>query len=341
MYISMMKLVKVLIVVFAVVQAQGCGSSNKSMSLDEFKTLSQVSEKQCLNAQIRSAAALDKAGSNNRVYLLGAGDVLEISVFRVEDLNKEVRVNGNGQLFLPLIGIVNVEGMSVPKVESLIAEKLSKDYIQNAQVSVFVKEYRSQEITVMGAVGKPDVYSVTRYRGVVEMLSLAGGVTDKAADSIRVSTSGVDEETGKPVKKNYVLSINGLLSDREVLAGLALSGGDAIYVPEAGVVYVEGAVNKPGAYKMSGDVTVLQALTLAGGPLWESDQSRVKIVRNLDDKVNSVEMDMNKVRNQNGEDLVLEDGDIVIVDYGAAKSVLSGIVNGVRSIVGFGYNLNQ
>jgi polysaccharide export outer membrane protein len=337
----MIKVVQVLIVVFAVVLVQACGPSNKSMSLDEFKTLSQVNEKQSLNAQIRSAAALEKAGSDNSVYRLGAGDVLEISVFRVEDLNKEVRVNGNGQLFLPLIGIVDVEGMSVPEVESLIAEKLSRDYIQNAQVSVYVKEYRSQEITVLGAVGKPDVYSVTRYRGVVEMLSLAGGVTEKAADSIRVSTSGVDEETGKTIKKNYVLSINGLLSDREALAGLTLSGGDAIYVPEAGVVYVEGAVNEPGAYKMSGDVTVLQALTLAGGPLWESDQSRVKIVRNLDDKMNSVEINMNKVRNQDGEDLVLEDGDIVIVDYGAAKSVLSGFVRGVRSIVGFGYNLNQ
>jgi polysaccharide export outer membrane protein len=338
---SIIKVVRVSFVILVILLIQGCNPSKKSLSLEEFKSLSNVNAKESLNAQIRSAAALDKADSNSRTYRLGAGDLLEISVFRVEDLTREARVNGNGQLFLPLIGILEVDGMSIPQVESTIAKKLSKDYIQDAQVSVFIKEYRSQEITVMGAVGRPDVYSVKRSRGVVEMLSLAGGVSEEAADSIRISTTSVDEVTGEPVKRSYVLSINGLLSDREALSGLTLGGGDAIFVPEAGVVYVEGAVKKPGAYKMSGDVTVLQALSLAGGPKWEGDQSRVKIVRNLYDEANSVEINLNKVRDQQGEDIVLQDGDIVIVDYGTAKTIFSGFLNGVRSIVGFGYNLNQ
>ncbi|MFT5717138.1 MAG: polysaccharide export outer membrane protein [Oleiphilaceae bacterium] len=328
----------VVICIFAVLQ--GCGGNKQTLTLDEFNDRSQSSMKQDLNEQIRSAALLGQPSDGSDLYVLGAGDLVEVSVFRIEDLNRTVRINGDGEMFLPLLGILKVKGLSLPVAEQLIADKLSADYIQNAQVSLFVKEYRSQEVTVMGAVNKPDIYKITRSRGVVEMLSLAGGVSEQAADTIRVSSTVLDKETGLPVKRNFVLSINGLLSDREALAGIRLKGGDAVFVPEAGVVYVEGSVKNPGAYKMTGDVTVLQALSLAGGPKWESDQSSVRVVRDLNGVANAVRIDLNKVRNQKSDDLVLQDGDIVIVDYGQVKQVVSGFLNGVRSFVGFGYRIN-
>ncbi len=318
----------------------GCGGNKKELTIGEFNDRSKANVKQNINEQIRSAAVLDQSNASTDLYSLGSGDLLEVSVFRIEDLNRTVRVNGDGKIFLPLLGVMKVSGLSLSEAEQLIADKLSADYIQNPQVSLFVKEHRSQEVTVMGAVKKPDIYNITRTRGVVEMLSLAGGVSEQAADSIRVSSTVVDPETGVATKKNFVLSINGLLSDREALANIRLKGGDAIFVPEAGVVYVEGAVKTPGAYKMTGDVTVLQALSLAGGPKWESDQSRVRVVRDFDGVANAVEVNLNKVRDQKGDDIVLQDGDIVIVDSGQVKQLLSGLLNGVKSFVGFGYTLN-
>ena len=317
-----------------------CGQTNKELTIEDFNKLSKTTVTGDLNNQIRSAAILDKASSDDQSYYLGPGDLIEISVFRIEDLNTQVRVNGKGELFLPLLGVVKVSGLTVEEAELFIARKLEADFLQNPQVSIFVSEYRSQEITVMGAVTKPDIYSVTKSRSVVEMISLAGGVTEDAADSIRVSSSAINKESGELEKRNFVISINGLLTDRESLSQIRLKGGDAIFVPEAGVVYVEGAVEKPGAYKMAGDVTVLQALSLAGGAKWASNQSNVRVVRNLNGQPTSVEVNLNKVRDQDGQDVRLEDGDIVIVDYGTAKRLVSGFLNGVRSFVGFGYTLN-
>jgi polysaccharide export outer membrane protein len=319
----------------------GCSGSGRTVSLEDFNQSSRTEIIQSVNQKLKTGAVLDKALLRDEIYKLGAGDLLEVSVFRVDELNRSVRVNGAGNLVLPLLGPIQVAGRSSADAEIEIAARLLKEYLQDPQVSIFVKEYRSQEVTVMGAVNNPDIYNVTRTRGVVEMLSMAGGVSESAADTIRVSTVQTDPQTGKTVKRNLVLSINGLLSDREALSDIRLSGGDAIFVPEAGVVYVEGAVEKPGAYKMSGDVNVLQAISMAGGIPWAGNQSKVKVVREISGKATAVEINLNKIRQQTEDDVVLQDGDIVIVNYGSGKRIVSGFVKGVTSFVGFGYNLNR
>ena len=291
---------------FGLLVLQGCASGGgKVISVEEFNQRSSNSASATINERIRNAAALEKASGEDIDYKLGAGDLIEVNVFRVEDLNKSVRVNGRGVIVLPLLGEVKVAGLSLTEAERLISDRLSEDFIQDPQVSLFVQEFRSHEITVMGAVNNPNIYNVTRSRTVVEMLSLAGGVSEDAADTIRVSSKVEQAGSKTPVAKNFVLSVNALLSDRESLSDLRLTGGDVIFVPEAGVVYVEGAVNSPGAYKMSGDVTVLQALSLAGGPKWESNQSRVRVVRDFSGVATAVEVNLNKVRDQKSQDVVL------------------------------------
>lgn len=337
---SIIKVFKQISFVVVLVFLSACSSGKKAMTLEQFNERSKASVQQEINDQIRSAAVFDGSDTSDKLYRLGTGDLVEVTVFRAEKFNTTARINGNGDLFLPLVGMINVSERTISEAESILVGLLAKDYINNPQVSIFVKEYRSQEITVMGAVSNPNVYNVKRSRSVVEMLSLAGGVSGDAADTIRVSTQAKQEGSSSLVKKNYVLSINGLLNDREALSNIRLNGGDAIFVPEAGVVYVEGAVNKPGAYKMTGDVSVLQALSLAGGAKWESNQSRVRVVRELQGTASAVEVDINGVRNQKTEDLILEDGDIVIVEHGVVKTLFSSFLKGVRSIVGFGYTLN-
>jgi polysaccharide export outer membrane protein len=114
-------------------------------------------------------------------YRVGAQDLLEISVFGVDSLNKTVRVNSNGQITLPLIGGVQAGGHTIPELEQEIAAKLSKSYLQNPQVSVFVKEYTSQRITLEGALKNPGIYPITGKTTLLQSVALAGGL-DPLAD---------------------------------------------------------------------------------------------------------------------------------------------------------------
>lgn len=115
-------------------------------------------------------------------YRIGAMDLLQISVFGVEDLDKEVRVNSNGQISLPLVGGVMAGGRTIPELEVELAKKYADGFLQNPQVSVFVKEYSSQRITLEGAVKKPGIYPITGKTSLLQAIALAEGVDDKIAD---------------------------------------------------------------------------------------------------------------------------------------------------------------
>jgi polysaccharide export outer membrane protein len=108
--------------------------------------------------------------------------LLTITVFGVSELSKEVRINSNGQISLPLIGTVVAGGRTIPELEAILAEKYSATYLQNPQVSVFVKEFASQRITLEGAITKPGIYPITGRITLLQAIALAGGVDDKLAD---------------------------------------------------------------------------------------------------------------------------------------------------------------
>lgn len=114
-------------------------------------------------------------------YRIGPSDLLSVVVFQIEDLDREVRVNNAGQISLPLIGAVEVVGRTVNEVETDIATRFAARYLQNPQVSVFVKEFASQRVTVGGAVKKPGIYPVTSRLTLLQALSLAEGLGDTAS----------------------------------------------------------------------------------------------------------------------------------------------------------------
>lgn len=115
-------------------------------------------------------------------YRIGAQDLLEISVFGVKELDKDVRVNSNGQISLPLIGGVMAGGKTIPELEADLAKKYSEGFLQKPQVTVFVKEFTSQRITVEGAVKKPGIFPITGKTTLLQAIALAEGVDDKIAD---------------------------------------------------------------------------------------------------------------------------------------------------------------
>lgn len=129
------------------------------------------------------SASDTRAEASAFTYRVGAGDVLEISVFGVKDLDRTVRVNTDGDISMPLIGAVRAGGHTVPELQEIIAAKLKKGYLQDPQVSVFVKDFISQQVTVNGSVAKPGIYPLTGKTSLLQALALAGGMNDLALHS--------------------------------------------------------------------------------------------------------------------------------------------------------------
>lgn len=120
------------------------------------------------------------AQASTFTYRLGAGDVLDIAVFGVPDLSRTVRVNSDGQISLPLVGTLAAAGHTVPELQDTIASKLKDGFLQNPQVTVFVKEFVSQQVTLNGSVAKPGIYPLTGRTSLLQALALAGGLSDLA-----------------------------------------------------------------------------------------------------------------------------------------------------------------
>ena len=322
---------------FFLFYVSGCANNSDVAKHKAFPGSVETSPEE-LNKKIINSAVLKNIENLKDVYYLGAGDVLELTVFQVEELNTKVRVNGRGEIILPLLGKLSVQDQSVSDVEEAIRVKLEADFLQNPQVSLFIEEYRSQQITVMGAVESPNVYSVRQSRSIFEMLSLAGGLTEFASDKIRVKTTQLNVETGELVVQDLILSVKKLLDGVEQASSLKLSGGDSIFVPDAGVYFVEGAVKKPGSYVMEGETTVLKAIASAGGVPWSGKEGSVQVIRDIGGEPYAIDVNLYKVRNQKGSDIILQDGDIVVVDHSVTKRFLTGFFRTAGQV--FGYNIN-
>ncbi len=272
-------------------------------------------------------------------YKIGAGDILELAVFQVEELSRRVRVNGRGMIMLPLLGEVRANAKTTAELEADLAQQLGDKYLQNPQVSVFVSEYRSQQITVMGAVNQPMVHNVQQPRTLLEVLSMSGGLTTEASKQIHVKTSRVDSN-GAPVRESFVIDLLQMIDSGDAKANMVLQSGDTVFVPQAGVVFVEGYVTRPGAYPMNGPVNVLKAMALAGGVLDVADQKSVQVLRqDSGGSTEVIDVDLESIRTEGATDIALEDGDIVVVQADGIKKTWSGFWRGVSGIFGFSKGL--
>ncbi len=142
--------------------------------------------------------------TSTEAYLIGPQDLLELQIFGVVDLNRTVRVNSRGFISLPLIGLVQAAGLTSEQLESVLAEKLAKDYLQNPQVSVFIQEYTSQRVTVEGAVKKPGVYPLKGRTTLLQTLAIAEGLTS-VADANGIKVFRTDPQTGNRTTLVYDL----------------------------------------------------------------------------------------------------------------------------------------
>jgi polysaccharide export outer membrane protein len=245
---------------------------------------------------------------------IGPGDVLEVSVLGVEELSRRVRVLGDGTITLPLLGNFRIGGISVRESEDLIAEMLlAKKLVNDPQVSIFVVESVSGAVSVQGAVQSPDSYDLVGGSTLLEIIGRAGGVTqDRGAKILVVRGSETQDQ------QTLEIDASRLLDEGDVTQNVSLKPGDIVVVPPARRlrVYVTGAVRSPGAvdYMSSEGITVLQAITAAGGPTERANLKKVTIKRRNTDGTEEL-LPVNAKRIQNGKDpdLPLERNDTVVV----------------------------
>jgi polysaccharide export outer membrane protein len=200
------------------------------------------------------------AGSD---YRLGAGDVIDIAVFEVAELSKPAVVSPDGAVLLPLIGAVEVAGLTPPEAARRLRDLYADDLIRDPQISVAVREYHSQPVVVLGAVAKPGVYQLRGPRRLSDVLALAAGLAPDAGSEISIARPLA---TGD--EQSFEVPVAGLLS----LAGRPehnpwVQAHDTVRVARAGVVYVVGEVVRAGGFPLKNQetMTVLQALSLAEG----------------------------------------------------------------------------
>ena len=275
----------------------------------------------------------------DREYRLGATDVLDIKILGANELNRKVRISGDGTISFPLIGVVNLQGQTLSQAQTMIERRLGESYLQNPQVSIYSDEYGSNQVMVLGQVTKQNVYSLKQPRTIVETLALAGGLTNSAGLTALINTTQFNSQTGVSNQLTLSVEIEELFSGSTPLSSMTLGSGDRIYVPEAGEVYIEGAVEEPGAFAIQGELSLRKALIKAGGVKWTAKKSNIGILKIGYDQPRVV--NYNHIINNPDQDILIEAGDVIIVDYSLPKSIAGGFINFASRIinVGVGYRV--
>lgn len=190
-------------------------------------------------------------------YRLGPGDIVKISVYDHPDLNAELQLNDQGAVAFPLLGEVKLLGLSYTGAEALISEGLKKGgFVNQPNITVLISQYRSQRVSVIGEVNRAGRYALEGATDLVDLLAIAGGLSINAGDSVVVlrGAERLEYRLSQTMKQTDAAKRN-----------IALAQGDVVYVPRAQQFYVYGEVNRPGVYRMEPQMTVMQALAVAGG----------------------------------------------------------------------------
>ena len=280
-------------------------------------------------------------------YLLGPDDQLEISGPELTDVsNKPVRIDGEGDIAVPLAGAVHVAGMTVQQTEQELDKVLSK-YIRNPQVVVNVVEVRSQPVSVVGAVNSPGVQQVHGHKTVLEMLALAGGVRQDAGYSIRITRQlewGCIPLPGAQLDasgKYSVAEVNlqKIMDAKTPEENIQIFPHDVISVPKAEMVYVIGEVRRSGGFVLGEhrSISVLQALSMAEGLNPGADPHHAKILRLKPDEDQRVEVavDVKDALTGKKPDMPMQGEDILFIPGSTGKkAALRGLEAAIQTGTG-------
>lgn len=237
------------------------------------------------------------------MYQVGPGDTLAVQVYGEAALSGNFPVSSAGELDFPLLGLVDVNGLTAADVSAVLRSRLMPGFLINPNVTVSVSTYASQPVQVLGAVAKPGVYFLHGPTTVLQVLSVAGGVSRDGVNEVRVTHGG---ENGEAVVFPYETLLT------QGADAIALSAGDVVFVPLS-LVSVMGSVGKPGEIAFREGLTVSRCIAAAGGALPTANLGRVFVLRG-DDRTR---VNVRRVLAGKEPDLELRAGDRVIVHESA------------------------
>ena len=246
-------------------------------------------------------------------YRIGPKDLLDISVFGLDELTKTVRVSEDGKISLPLIGEIEVKGITKTDLEKKLSQLLEEKYLQNPQVTVFIREYQSKRVSVLGAVSNPGPYELLGRQTLLQIISQAGGITNESGKEIIVIR---EVEVG--VSTSLKISIDDLFLKGDARLNIPLQPNDIVNITIDRIVniYVFGQVRRPGALgvRRSNIPTLLQAIGQAGG-FSERASKRGVLIKRIDDDGKEVKIKVNvkSIIKGKKKDIQLLENDVVIV----------------------------
>ncbi|MEZ5365721.1 MAG: polysaccharide biosynthesis/export family protein [Bryobacterales bacterium] len=250
-------------------------------------------------------------------YRLGPGDALDIQVFEVEELSGPAVVDVAGRIRMPLVGEVPAAGLSARELEDALESRYANGLLEDPQIKVAVETSRSQPVSVVGEVAQPGVYQLEGRRRLLEVLAMAGGLTENVGETINITRASGGEQT---VSVKNLLTLDPGQDDNPWIAP-----HDSLRVSRAGVVYVLGAVRQPGGFPIKDQerMTVLRAVSLASGAEKTAAKQKARIIRQRPEGKVDIPIRLGDVFKGKDEDSSLEPNDIVYIPDSAAKSTLN------------------
>lgn len=248
---------------------------------------------------------------------IGSGDLLNIVVFDTPELTTSVRVSQDGEVNLPVLGLMKLAGLnSIDAARKIEDELRSRHLIIDPHVTVFIVEYASQGAAVMGEVRSPGVYPTLGTRKLLDMLSVAGGLQSTAGKTVSIVHR---DDPQHPV----MVALQSGPATMYAQENPVILPGDTVIVAKAGVVYVIGDVLKPGGFLIDNNtpVSVMQSLSLAGG--WDKTAalSKTKLIRKTPEGREEVDLDLKHLAYGSQADIGVKDGDILFVPSSTTKTL--------------------
>jgi polysaccharide export outer membrane protein len=276
-------------------------------------------------------SAASTPNSESRAVALGPDDEVTLRVLGVEDIDgKLTRIDVGGYIDVPLVGKIKAAGLTVDQLETELTRELKK-YVREPHVSVTVSQYRSQSVSVLGAVNTPGAYNLAGDTTLTQILARAGGLRNDAGNSIEISrrrelgpiplASSQDDPSGE--FRTARVKVRSLLEASDPRQNIPVKPMDVISVPKAELVYVAGAVRKPGGFVLNEreHITVLQAVSMAEGMDRTSAPSRAKIIRaGTTEAREEIPVDLFKIVSGKSPDVPLLANDILVVPTSGAKA---------------------
>lgn len=262
-------------------------------------------------AQTATKQAADDNGSLPSVKL-GPGDLVEVNVYNVPELTTKARVSNSGDLYLPLIDYVHVDGLSQEEAQTVIEKRLEDGgFVRNPHVTIFVDDAASQGVTVLGEVSKPGIYPDTADHKLYSIISEAGGFSQSAARKVAILRKDKPEPIEVKLPRNLADDTSGNV---DVLPG------DTVTVPRAPIIYVVGDVGHPSGFLVdNGTLTVLQALALAGGTNHTAKLGASRIIRKGPNGMVEEKVAIKKMLEAKAPDVQLHADDILFIPVSGGK----------------------